>query len=112
MLDFVWFPTLALPLDPNEAEMTPEFLKLGGMGHPDYSKMVDIPMGLPDKIMEEGPFYETNDDPKLWWRKRHNWDLVADHWYQVGRRDNVFALREMGYPQMADEHEAKYGIGL
>jgi hypothetical protein len=81
------------------------------MGHPDYAKMIDIPMGLPDKIMADGPFYET-DDPKLWWRKWHNWDYVKDYWYQQGRRDNAYVLRRMGYPMMADEHEAKYGPGL
>jgi hypothetical protein len=74
--------------------------------------MIDIPMGLPDKIVADGPFYETNDDPKLWWRKWHNWEYVKDYWYQQGRRDNGYVLRAMGYPRMADEHEAKYGPGL
>lgn len=111
MIDFVWFPTLAFPLDPNEQEMTPERLLLSAMGHPDYAKMIDIPMGLPDKIIADGPFFET-DDPKLWWRKWHNWDYVQDYWYQNGRRDNVFVLRGMGYPDMAAEHEEKYGPGL
>jgi len=111
MIDFIWFPTLALPIDPNEPEMTPEMLKLSAFGHPDYAKMIDIPMGLPDKIIADGPFFES-DDPKLWWRKWHNWDYVADYWYENGRRDNAFVLRGMGYPQMADEHEEKYGPGL
>ena len=111
MIDFVWFPTLALPIDPNEPEMTAEMLKLSAFGHPDYAKMIDIPMGLPDKIIADGPFLDT-DDPKLWWRKWHNWDYVADYWYENGRRDNAFVLRGLGYPQMADEHEEKYGPGL
>lgn len=113
MIDFVWFAdTLALPLDPNETEMTPETLLLSAMGHPDFAKMIDIPMGLPDKLVADGPFMETDDDPKLWWRKWHNWEYVKDYWYQQGRRDNGYALRAMGYPRMADEHEAKYGPGL
>ncbi|GAX24105.1 hypothetical protein FisN_9Hh357 [Fistulifera solaris] len=113
MIDFMWFSeTMALPLDPNERAMTSETLLLSAFGHPDYAKMVDIPMGLPDKIIADGPFTETNDDPKLWWRPYHNWDYVKDYWYQQGRRDNAYALRKMGYPQMADEHEAKYGPGL
>lgn len=111
MIDFVWFPTLSLPLDPNEPDMTPEMLRLSALGHPDYAKMIDIPMGLPDKIIAEGPFLET-DDPKMWWRKWHNWDYVAEYWYENGRRDNSFVLRGMGYPQMAEEHEEKYGPGL
>jgi Helicase associated domain len=113
MIDFVWFAdTMALPLDSNEKEMDSEMLLLGAMGHPDFAKMIDIPMGLPDKLVADGPFYETEDDPKLWWRKWHNWDYVKDYWYEQGRRDNGFALRAMGYPKMADEHEAKYGPGL
>lgn len=112
MIDFVWFPTLALSLDPNEPEMTPELEMLSALGHPDYARMIDIPMGLPEKILADGPFFET-DDPKLWWRKWHNWDYVQDYWYhQRGRRDNGWVLRESGYPKMADEHEGKYGTGL
>mmetsp|Transcript_1703 Transcript_1703/g.1963 ORF Transcript_1703/g.1963 Transcript_1703/m.1963 type:complete len:825 (-) Transcript_1703:100-2574(-) len=110
-IDFVWFPTLARPIDPNEADLTPEMLLVSANGHPDYSKMIDIPMGLPDKIIADGPFFET-DNPKLWWRKWHSWDHVKDYWYEQGRRDNAFVLRGMGYPQLAEEHEAKYGPGL
>lgn len=111
MIEFVWFPTLALPVDPNEPEMTPEMLKLSALGHPDYAKMIDIPMGMPEKIYAEGPFHDS-DDPRLWWRKYHSWEMVKDYWYQNGRRDNAFVLRGMGYPQMAAEHEEKYGPGL
>jgi hypothetical protein len=113
MIDFVWFAdTVALPLDPNEKEMTPETLLLSAMGHPDYAKMIDIPMGLTDKIIADGPFADVDDDPKLWWRKWHNWDYVKDYWYEQGRRDNAYVLRKMGYAKMAEEHEAKYGPGL
>jgi len=111
MIDFVWFPTLALPLDPEEGEMSPEFIKLGALGHPDYARLHEIPMGLPDKIVADGPFFDS-DDPKQWWRKWHSWDHVADVWYQLGRRDNAYVLRGLGYPAMAAEHEEKYGKGL
>lgn len=111
MIDFIWFPTTALPLDPDEPEMDNELLRLSALGHPDYAKMIDIPMGLPDRIIADGPFYES-DNPKHWWRIWHNWDYVKDYWYQQGRRDNAYVLRNMGYPKMAKEHEAKYGPGL
>eukprot|EP00522_Entomoneis_paludosa_P001294 CAMPEP_0172472340 /NCGR_PEP_ID=MMETSP1065-20121228/68285_1 /TAXON_ID=265537 /ORGANISM="Amphiprora paludosa, Strain CCMP125" /LENGTH=1042 /DNA_ID=CAMNT_0013230471 /DNA_START=191 /DNA_END=3319 /DNA_ORIENTATION=+ len=111
MIDFVWFPSSALPIDPNEAEMDDEMLVLSSIGHPDYSKMPELPMGFPEKIMNDGPVFET-DDPKLWWRKWHNWEYVKDYWYEMGRRDNAWVLRNKGYPRMADEHEAKYGPGL
>ena len=110
-IDFVWFPTVALPLDPNEPEMSSEMLMVSALGHPDYAKMIDIPMGLPDKIIADGPFFET-DDPKLWWKKWHNWDYVKDYWYAQGRRDNAFVLRQSGYPTLAEEHEKKYGPGM
>lgn len=110
-IDFVWFPTVALPLDPDEPEMSSEMLMLNALGHPDYAKMIDIPMGLPDKIIADGPFFES-DDPKFWWKKWHNWDYVKDYWYAQGRRDNAFVLRENGYPTLAEEHEAKYGPGM
>ena len=111
MIDFVWFPTMALPMDPDEPEMDDELLRLSAMGHPDYAKMIDIPMGLPDRIIADGPFYQS-DNPKHWWRIWHNWDYVKDYWYQQGRRDNAYVLRANGYHRMAAEHEAKYGPGL
>mmetsp|Transcript_15027 Transcript_15027/g.32751 ORF Transcript_15027/g.32751 Transcript_15027/m.32751 type:complete len:1119 (-) Transcript_15027:240-3596(-) len=111
MIDFVWFPTSALPLDPNEPEMDAELLALTSVGHPDIAKLPELPMGFPEKIMANGPYFES-DDPKQWWRRWHNWDDVKDLWYEMGRRDNAYVLRLSGYPKMAEEHEAKYGPGL
>jgi hypothetical protein len=111
MIDFVWFPTLALPIDPNEGEFDNEMLILGALGHPDISNLPEIPMGLPEKIMADGPFW-TGDDPKQWWRKWHNWDYVAGLWHQLGKRDNAWWLRQRGMYKMAAEHEEKYGPGL
>jgi len=111
MIDFVWFPTLALPIDPNEPEMSSEMLLLGALGHPDYHQLDEFPMGLPEKIMGDGPFH-VSDDPRQWWREWHNWDYVADIWHSMGTKDRAVALRKSGYPKMADEHEDKYGPGL
>jgi hypothetical protein len=68
-------------------------------------------MGLFDKVLANGPFFET-DDPKLWWRKYHNYEYVKDYWYSFGCRDNAFRLNRTGYPMLAAEHEAKYGPGM
>lgn len=111
MIDFVWFPTLALPIDPNEPEMSAEMLLLGALGHPDYHQLDEFPMGLPEKIMGDGPFH-VSDDPRQWWRQWHNWDYVADIWHSMGTKDRAVALRKSGYPRMAKEHEEKYGPGL
>ena len=111
MIDFVWFPTLALPIDPSEPEISAEMLLLGALGHPDYAQLDELPMGLPEKIMGDGPFH-VSDDPREWWRTWHNWDYVADIWRSMGTRDRAVALRKSGYPRMAKEHEEKYGPGL
>lgn len=111
MVDFVWFPTLAHPIDPSEPEMSSEMLLLGALGHPDYHQLDEFPMGLPDKIMADGPFHVSND-PRQWWREWHNWDYVADIWHSMGTKDRAVALRKGGYPRMADEHREKYGPGL
>jgi hypothetical protein len=115
MVDFVWFPTMALPIDPSETELSPEMLMVQGLGHPDYyflEEWQELPFGLADKIISEGPFNEVSDDPRKWWREWHNWDYVEDLWYNVGTRDRAVQLRRSGSPQLADEHEAKYGPGL
>ena len=111
MIDFVWFPTLALPIDPDEPEISSEMLLLGSLGHPDYHQLDEFPMGLPEKIMGDGPFH-VSDDPRQWWRTWHNWDYVADIWRSMGTRDRAVALHKSGYPRMAKEHEEKYGPGL
>jgi hypothetical protein len=111
MIDFVWFPTLALPIDPDEPEVSAEMLLLGALGHPDYHQLDEFPMGLPEKIMGDGPFH-VSDDPRQWWRQWHNWDYVADIWHSMGTKDRAVALRKSGYHRMAKEHEEKYGPGL
>ncbi|KAL3923534.1 MAG: hypothetical protein SGILL_001602 [Bacillariaceae sp.] len=115
MIDFVWFPTLALPIDPNEKEETSEMLIVRGLGHPDYYFLEqygqEIPFGFADKIISEGPTHEISD-PRDWWREWHNWEYVADMWYNLGTRDRAVQLRREGFPQLGDEHEAKYGPGM
>ncbi|KAL3924793.1 MAG: hypothetical protein SGILL_000822 [Bacillariaceae sp.] len=115
MIDFVWFPTLALPIDPNEKEETPEMLMVRGLGHPDYYFLEqygqEVPFGFADKIISEGPTHEIKD-PRDWWREWHNWEYVSDLWYNLGTRDRAVQLRREGFPQLGDEHEAKYGPGL
>merc|ERR1712070_558278 len=91
--------------------MSSEMLLLGALGHPDYQQLDEFPMGLPEKIMADGPFH-VSEDPRQWWRQWHNWDYVADIWHSMGTKDRAVALRKSGYPRMAQEHEDKYGPGL
>jgi hypothetical protein len=110
-LDFIWFPTLALPLNPYEEEFPVEYQLCMAIGiHPDM-KIPNRPPGLVDKLLADGPFYPT-EDPRMYWKRYHNWDYVKDHWYAYGVRDNAFRLRRNGWPLLADEHEEKYGPGL
>lgn len=110
-LDFVWFPTLALPLDPDEADLTPELQFLIRYGHPDIYQMVPLPEEAMAKLQADGPFFKT-DDPKEKWREYYNYEYVKDLWYDNGFRDTPYRLRNSGFPMLAAEHEEKYGPGL
>jgi hypothetical protein len=112
MIDFVWFPTLALPIDPSEKEMDIEMLLLGGLGHPFYWKLQTLPVGLTEKIMNDGPFYDSSDDPRNWWREWYNYDYVEEFWQDPAIPDKAEYLRRSFFPRMGDEHEAKYGPGF
>jgi hypothetical protein len=115
MIEFAWFPSFALPIDPDAPEMSDEMQILERHGHPDYAFLGrDFPIGLMDKLKAAGaPFVDPLElDTHLWWRAYHSWDVVKDYWYEKGRRDNAYYLRATGFPQMAAEHEAKYGPGL
>jgi hypothetical protein len=114
MIDFVWFPTLALPIDPNDDSMAPENLKMAALGHPNYYQLAaELPFGFVDKIVSQGPFEDVSDnDPKNWWRIWYNWDCVADMWQEKGSSDRAAALRRQGFYKLADEHEAQNGPGL
>lgn len=117
IIEFMWFPMIAHPLRSQRHNYyyyyhddDDEYSKLRFFGHPDM-ETTDMPLEQQEKIRAAGPFFET-DDPQQFWRRYHNWDYVKDYWYERGRRDNAFYLRESGYPRMAEEHEAKYGPGL
>ena len=114
MIDFVWFPTLALPIDPNDDPMAPENLKMAALGHPNYYQLAaELPFGFIDKIISQGPFEDVpDDDPKNWWRVWYSWDTVADMWRAKGSSDRAAALRRQGFYKLADEHEAQNGPGL
>eukprot|EP00934_Nitzschia_sp_Nitz4_P009306 Nitzschia sp. Nitz4//scaffold96_size78090//9547//11821//NITZ4_005484-RA/size78090-augustus-gene-0.11-mRNA-1//-1//CDS//3329560543//9296//frame0 len=113
-MDFPWVPD-ALP--ENTAE-----LWLQAAGHPDYFMLTsntEIPspvlniteMSMITESLFDGP-NPAPEDPRQWWRKWHSWDHVERVWYGRGRRDNAFVLRRLGFPELADEHEHKYGPGL
>ena len=111
MIEFVWFPSLAHPLDPTEGGPTMESKICESYGHPNYFELPEMPPTLIEKMFENGPVSE-NDDPKQWYKRYYDWDYVKDIWYDLGCRDRAFALHRSGYPQLAEEHAAKYGTGF
>ena len=110
MIEFVWFPSLALPLNPTEGGPTMEHRICESYGHPNYFELPEMPPTLIEKIFENGPVADT-DDPKQWYKRYYDWEYVKDIWYDLGCRDRAFALHRAGYPELAAEHAEKYGTG-
>lgn len=108
MIDFVWFPTLALPIDPNEGEMTPDRLLLVGMGHPDFQQIRTGPRERADPTRPDF----LGADPRQWWRVWRNWEYTTDIAAQDGIFDDAHRLRKKGDLALAEEHEELYGPGL
>lgn len=111
MIEFVWFPSLALPLDPTKGDPTEGERICESYGHPNYFELPEMPPTLIEKIFENGPVVES-DDPKEWYKQYYDWEYVKDIWYDLGCRDRAFALHRRGYEELAAEHAAKYGTGF
>lgn len=111
MIEFVWFPSLALPLNPTEGGPTMEHRICESYGHPNYFELPEMPPTLIERIFESGPVNDT-DDPKQWYKRYYDWEYVKDIWYDLGCRDRAFALHRAGYPELATEHAEKYGTGF
>jgi len=110
MVEFVWFPSLASPLDPSAGGPTLEQKFCQFYGHPNYYELPEMPPTLMEQIFENGPITE-DDDPQLWYKRYYDWEYVKDIWYELGCRDRAFALERRGYPITAAEHAENYGTG-
>eukprot|EP00529_Nitzschia_sp_RCC80_P003524 CAMPEP_0113494102 /NCGR_PEP_ID=MMETSP0014_2-20120614/28935_1 /TAXON_ID=2857 /ORGANISM="Nitzschia sp." /LENGTH=1134 /DNA_ID=CAMNT_0000387987 /DNA_START=67 /DNA_END=3474 /DNA_ORIENTATION=+ /assembly_acc=CAM_ASM_000159 len=108
MLDFVWFPTLAHSIDPNEGPMTADRLLLVGMGHPDFQS---IRIGPRERADPDRPDF-LGADPRQWWRVWKSWEYKTDATVDDGFYDDAHRLRKKGDPKLAEEHEELYGPGL
>eukprot|EP00804_Cyclotella_cryptica_P025651 CCRYP_002882-RB/>CCRYP_002882-RB protein AED:0.22 eAED:0.22 QI:0/0.33/0/1/0.33/0/4/0/652 len=104
MFDFMFFPELALPLDPDADDVNLDHLYVETMGHPLYH-MSTVPLGLPERMLADGP----NGPPEKlssW----YNYDYVREFYERPGALTGVADwMRERGFNQLADEHEEKYG---
>ena len=103
MLEFVWFPLeYALPLDDEEEPLTWEQEQVRHVGHP-LARINAPPIGAVDHV-------HPVDHPDAQDRYEFSYDLVKDYYEkELGITDIGEYLRERGYMELADEHEAKYG---
>lgn len=104
MVDFSFFPELALPLDPDADEMNMEHLYVETFGHPLYH-ISQVPLGLPERMLADGP----NGPPEKlssW----YNYEYVREYHEKPGSLTDVADwMRDIGFYQLAEEHEQKYG---
>eukprot|EP00985_Skeletonema_marinoi_P011185 scaffold5302_cov115-Skeletonema_marinoi.AAC.1 len=104
MVDFSFFPELAEPLDPNADEMNMEHLYVETFGHPLYH-ISTVPLGLPERMLADGP----NGPPEKlssW----YNYEYVREFHERPGALTDVADwMRDIGFVQLAEEHEQKYG---
>lgn len=103
MFDFIFFPELALPIDPDADEVSWEYEHVQSFGHPLFNLFKEVPLGLPEKIMAMGP-----DENGSWYNYEYIKEYYGDPkgpWFSVAD-----VMRGMGFPVLAAEHEEKYGL--
>jgi hypothetical protein len=104
MFDFTFFPEIALPLDPDADVMNMEHLYVETFGHPLYH-ISTVPLGLPERMLADGP----NGPPEKlssW----YNYEYVREFHERPGALTDVADwMRDIGFHQLAEEHEQKYG---
>jgi len=104
MVDFSFFPELALPIDPDVDELSKDHLYVETFGHPLYER--PVPPDLPERLLADGP----NGPPEKlssW----YNYEYIREIY--ESKPGAVYGvadyMRLLGFRQLADEHEQKYG---
>jgi hypothetical protein len=114
-VEFVWFPELALPLNPDEGPESWEDLFVEGVGHPFY-QMNEPSVETIERLMAAGPngdadrtssYYDYNEVRDFWERGdvtdvgkeslRPGWKPAEWLWFN-------------GFTQLSAEHEERYGM--
>lgn len=114
-VEFVWFPDLALPLNPEEGPESWEDTFVEGVGHPFY-QLNDPSAATIERLQDEGPFdddgkmssnYDYNEVSEFWERgdvtesgkdsERPNWRPAEWLWFN-------------GFEQLSAQHEKRYGV--
>ena len=113
-VEFVWFPELALPLNPEEGPESWEDTFVEGVGHPFY-QMNEPSVGTIERLIAAGPngeesktssYYDYNEVGEFWERgditdvgkesERPGWRPAEWLWFN-------------GFDQLSSEHEERYG---
>jgi hypothetical protein len=114
-VEFVWFPELALPLNPEEGPESWEDTFVEGMGHPFY-QMNEPSVGTIERLIsvgangdeeKTGSYYDYNEVSEFWERgditdsgkesERPGWKPAEWLWFN-------------GFSQLSSEHEGRYGM--
>ncbi len=115
-VEFVWFPELALPLNPEDGPESWEDTFVEGVGHPFY-QMNEPSVATVERLHAEGPF---DDEGKV--KSYYDYREVADFWERgdvtdVGKESERPDWRPAewlwfnGFEQLSTEHEERYGVG-
>jgi len=113
-VEFMWFPDLALPLNPEEGPESWEDTFVEGVGHPFY-QMNEPSVGTIERLTANGPF---NDADKT--MSHYDYNEVAEFWERgditdVGKESERPDWRPAewlwfnGFDQLSGEHEDRYG---
>jgi len=133
-VEFVWFPELALPLDPNKGEESWEDMVVEGAGHP-FFWLNDPEVDMVEGLQADGPSYgrrpvddedDEDDDVDEDEARNKDWyeyNTVRDYWEE--KRGNTAPTKRAtgreypwkpaqwllmnGFNQLSDEHESRYG---
>jgi hypothetical protein len=113
-VEFVWFPELALPLNPKEGPESWEDTFVEGVGHPFY-QMNEPSVGTIERLITAGP---NGDESKT--SSFYDYNEVGDFWERgditdVGKESERPGWRPAewlwfnGFDQLSAEHEDRYG---
>jgi hypothetical protein len=114
-VEFVWFPELALPLNPEEGPESWEDTFVEGVGHPFY-QMNEPSVGAVERLVTAGA---NGDEEKT--SSYYDYKEVAEFWQKgdvtdVGKESERPGWKPAewlwfnGFSQLSSEHEERYGM--
>ena len=114
-VEFVWFPELALPLNPEEGPESWEDTFVEGVGHPFY-QMNEPSVGAIERLVTAGA---NGDDEKT--SSYYDYNEVSEFWEKgdvtdVGKESERPGWKPAewlwfnGFNQLSSEHEERYGM--